>query len=284
MRHTNVDIGEVTLHTVTAGSGDPVVLLHGWPQTWYAWRHLIPPLAERYHVIAPDLRGIGESGRPSQGYDKQTMAEDIHRLLARLDLADRPVRLVGHDWGGVIAYHYAATHRRWASHLVAIAMQTPAELTDVPLLLPGGNPLWHFAFHTTAEIPELLLDGKEEAYLRWWFGRGAASPTAVPDEAVEEYVAAYGRPGAMAASLRYYRAVFDDIASTRRHAKDPLDIPVLAVGGDAHGGDGVAASMRRVANDVRNAVISDCGHWVPDEQPAQLLRALRTFLSVPGDS
>jgi len=267
--HHKARVNDTTIHYVTAGDGDPVVLLHGWPQTWYMWRDVIPELATEYTVIAPDLPGLGDSGRPVTGYDKRTIATTIRALVA--DLGFDEVALVGHDWGMVVAYAYAAQYR-----------EEVATLAVMEAMLPGvrDNELkdeWHVRFHGVRDLPERLIAGNERLYLSWFYRQSAYDPTAVDEDATDEYVRCYSRPG-LRASLEYYRAYDDDAEHNRAFAEDPLEMPVLALGGEERFGEDVLADMRAVATDVRGEVIERCGHWIPEERPDYFTERLRTFL------
>ena len=166
-KHHFADLGEVTIHYVTAGAdpGDrpPIVLLHGWPQTWYEWRDVIPLLAAHHPVIAPDLRGLGDSSRPLDGYDKRTVAQDIFRLLAE-HLGLERWHCVGHDWGGPVTYALGARHP-----------ESMLTMTIIDVVIPGagdfsqGGRRWHHGFHLTPDLPEALVTGRERAYLGWFY-------------------------------------------------------------------------------------------------------------------
>jgi pimeloyl-ACP methyl ester carboxylesterase len=277
MEHHHADLVDVRLHYVTAGTGFPVVLLHGWPQSWYEWRKVIPGLAERYQVIAPDLRGLGESSRPLDGYDKKTVGNDIWRLLHDV-LGTSAFHLVGHDWGGPTAYAIAAAHPEAVRKLVILDVTIPGD--GSPNISQGGRR-WHHAFHQTPDLPEALVTGREDIYLGWFYRTYAARPDAIPEADISEYLRVYRQPGALRAGFSYYRAIPQDIvdnAVLAAHFKLPM--PVLALGGDRSWGRGmeVVESLRRVAVDVQGGVVENCGHFMPEEQPADLLRRLIAFL------
>jgi len=273
--HHYAHIPEVTLHYVTAGEGDAVVLLHGWPQTWYMWRYIIPPLAERYKVIAPDLRGLGDSTRPLSGYDKKTVASDIWKLLKDHLGIDR-IFLVGHDWGGPISFAFAAAHPDSVRCLVLLDVPIPGDGTDV---FSAGR--WHHAFHWIADLPETLTDGRERIYLEHFYRNWGARPDVISDDDITEYVRAYSEPGAMRSGFNYYRGYHQDVIDNQEvlsHGK--LKMPVLALSGSkgrSRGRDVVLASAQRVAENVEGGEIPDCGHWIPEEKPEELLRELLAF-------
>ena len=286
LKHDYAEVGDVMLHFVTAGAKSharpPVVLLHGWPQTWYEWRHVIPALAEKFHVIAPDLRGLGDSSRPLTGYDKKTVADDIWRLVCE-KLGHQTFYLVGHDWGGPTAFALAAAHPDAVQRLCIIDVVIPGDGGD----FSQGGRRWHHQFHITPDLPEALVQGRERVYLQWFYQTFAYKPGAITDADLDEFVRTYSQPGALRAGFDYYRNLVQDgkdnaalLATGFR-----LPMPVLAIGGGVsypHGrgrGGDVEASLKRVATDVRGVVIPECGHFVPEEQPEAVSRLLLDFFS-----
>ena len=201
--HHYADLGELLMHYVTAGAGEPLVLLHGWPQTWYEWRAVIPALARRFRVIAPDLRGLGDTGRPADGYDKRTVAEDVYRLV-RDHLGLTQICLVGHDWGGPVAFAYAAAHRDAVRRLAILDVTVPGDGTEN---LSQGGRRWHHGFHRTADLPEALVQGRERIYLSWFYRTFSYRPDGIPEAAIDEYLRTYSQPGALRAGFAYYRAI-----------------------------------------------------------------------------
>jgi pimeloyl-ACP methyl ester carboxylesterase len=269
------------LHYVTAGSGPRVVvLLHGFPQTWHEWRHLIPQLADSgFRVVAPDYRGAGHSWRPLGGYDKRTMAGDIRRLLREhLELEDR-VAFIGHDIGLMVAYAYAQASHEAVSHLAVVDAPLPG--TAVFDRLRSDPRVWHFAFHGTRDLPEMLVFGRERQYLQAFFDARIFDPSAITDSDLDVYVSAYSAPGAMRAGFELYRA-FDHDAEANRDAlrrNGKLTVPVLAVGGaTSTSGPHVEEMMREVAENVRGVRVSRSSHWIPEENPSALSAALLDFL------
>ncbi len=276
--HHRFNTGEVDLHYVTAGAGEPVVLLHGWPQSWYCWRKIMPALTQHYRVIAPDLRGLGDSSRPASGYDKQTIANDIRKLVFD-HLGIKSYRLVGHDWGGPVAYCLAANDPDSVSKLAMLDTAVPGDGSGT---FSQHGRRWHHAFHQTAELPEALVTGREDVYLGWFYRNYGYQPDAIDAEEIAEYLRVYRQPGALHAGFEYYRALELDVAHNQRLiARGKLPMPVLALGGGkAFGrGGGTLDSLRRVALNVRGGVIEDCGHWMPEEQPEQIARMLLDFFA-----
>ena len=279
-QHAYADLGQVRLHYVTAGQGPAVVLLHGWPQTWFMWRDIIPGLSARYRVIAPDLRGLGDSSRPVGGYDKKTLAHDIWCLVHEV-LGEPRLFVVGHDWGGPVAFALAAQHRD-AVRRVAIF--------DVPI--PGdGTPVmfanrWHHGLHWELDFPEALTAGREELYLGFFYRTWGARPDAISDDAQREYFRTYRQPGAMRAGFNLYRATPQDVADNEAFlAQGKLEMPVLCYGGTHGRGRGRAAieSWQRAASNVRGGVAEDCGHWIPEERPDWVLQELLRFFDEDQD-
>jgi pimeloyl-ACP methyl ester carboxylesterase len=262
--------GGVQIHYVIGGGqGQPVVLLHGWPQTWYEWRHVMPSLAKNYTVIVPDLRGLGDSSKPLTGYDGKTVAEDIHQLVSQLGF--KQIFLVGHDFGVQVAYSYAAAHPNEVKQLVIL---------DVPIpgIGPGENitGLWWAQFHMVRDIPEMLVNGHEREYLTWFY-RHTCNPTAITKEDIDEYVSHYSAPGGMRAGFEYYRALFDDIKQNKEYSKVKLPMPVLALGGECSFGTAALDSMRLLATDVRGGIVPDSGHWIAEERPDFVVDQLFKF-------
>jgi pimeloyl-ACP methyl ester carboxylesterase len=264
----------VRLRYLIAGQGDPVVLLHGYAQTSHMWLPLIAKLARSRTVIAPDLRGIGESATPPDGYTKAVMAEDIRALMQSLGL--KRIRIVGHDIGLMVAYAYAAQH--------------PAEVDRIALMdafLPGvGNwrdvwlmrDLWHFHFY--GETPLALVAGRERTYLEhFWNDFAADRNRSVPEADRQLYAKAYGRPGGMRAGFEVFRAFERDAEDFARFALQPLTMPMLVLTGEKASGDGLIRQARLVASNVEGVVIRGSGHWLMEEAPDQVIPRLVEFLT-----
>jgi pimeloyl-ACP methyl ester carboxylesterase len=273
--HGSAYVNGVKLHYVRAGEGPPLLLLHGWPQTWYEWREVIPPLAEEYTVIAPDLRGMGDSGKPREGYDKRTVADDTRELVHELGFEE--VAVVGHDWGMPTAYAYAARYREEVQALGVMEAMLPGVREDDKL-----GMLWHVRFHQVRDLPERLVSGNEETYLKWFYREGAYDPSAIDREALAEYVRAYSAPGGLRGGFEYYRAYDEDAEHNKEHTEEDLEMPVLALGGEASFGSMPVEDMEAVATDVDGEVVERAGHWIPEERPDYLVERLRGFLDEAG--
>ncbi len=267
--HHMAEVNGVKLHFVRGGTGEPVVLLHGFPQTWYEWHRIMPALAERYTVIAPDLRGMGASSKPASGYDKQTVAEDIYQLVSQLGW--QKISIVGHDFGAPVAYAYAAAHPDDVRRLVMI--EGAVSVTKSPKMY------WHMAFHAEPDIAESLIVGRERLYLSWFYRKFGYNPAAFAEEDIDEYVRWYSAVGAMRSALQYYRNGQQDIAQNIESKKRKLEMPLLAIGGEQSLGSNVEMMMQDFASNIRGSVIKDCGHWIAEEQPEELTRQLLDFFS-----
>jgi pimeloyl-ACP methyl ester carboxylesterase len=251
------------------------MLVHGFPQTWHEWRHLIGPLAERFTVIAPDYRGAGHSSRPPGGYDKKTMATDLRELVRHLGL--ERIAIVGHDIGLMVAYSYAAQFPDATDKLVVIDAPLPG--TTVWERISVDPRVWHFAFQGVRDLPEVLVAGREREYITFFINARIYNTAAFTPEDIDLYVHAYAEPGAMRAGFELYRAFGQDVADNRELMRNRLTMPVLAVGAEySTSGPLVAQMMREVADDVSGVLIPKSAHWIPEEQPDALLKALTDFL------
>jgi pimeloyl-ACP methyl ester carboxylesterase len=241
----------------------------------------MPALAEHFHVIAPDLRGMGDSSRPLTGYDARTVGGDVIQLMDQLGV--ETFGLVGHDIGAIVAYALAAHWRDRVTRFAFLDALLPGfSLEEQSRLPPHGRALWHMNFHASP-MGEFLVSGRERAYLTWFFRTIAYAPDAVPADHVDAYVTACSQPGALRGGFAHYAALAEDVHLNRETGKEPLAIPVLALGGSASLGTLVADEMRMVATDVTGDVVPECGHWIPEEQPAWLVERLLSFFEAGGD-
>jgi pimeloyl-ACP methyl ester carboxylesterase len=277
--HHKITVNGIQLHYVIGGEGngqeDPIVLLHGWPQTWYEWRHIIPALiANNYTVIAPDMRGLGDSDKPLTGYDKKTIAEDIYQLVKKLGYSK--IYLVAHDWGAAVAYSYAAVHPEDVRKMVILDMFLPGfGYEEAANFSPTG--IWHLSFHVVRDIPEKLIEGKEDTYLNWFYDHFSYNQSAITSEDREEYIKQYSKPGALRAGLEYYRAVFEDAKQNKEYAKEKLDIPILTIGGEIAVGNATTTSFQKVANNVTGITLPNTGHNIAEERPNFLTKQILEF-------
>ena len=273
-----VDTGNLRQHVVTGGEGPPLLLMHGWPQTWYAWRLVMPALARDFSVVAPDQRGTGLSGRPADGYDTGTLASDLVALMDAL--GHQRFAMAGHDVGMWIGYALAADHPGRLDRLAVAETPLPGVSPSPPLFANAhlNDALWHFAFNRLAEVNDQLVQGREDIYFGWQFATKAAKK--LPDYAVRHYVSTLAAdPGALHASFAIYRALDATIAQNQQRKTRRLTLPVLAIGGQYSLGEQIAATMKLAADDVQTLVIPGCAHWVAEETPAETLAALTGFLA-----
>jgi pimeloyl-ACP methyl ester carboxylesterase len=268
-----VGLPEGKVHYVSGGSGPTVILLHGFPEDWSAWRHVASQLADRFTVIMPDLRGLGGSTTTSKHFDPEAMAADIAMLMANRGVTD--AYLVGHDIGGPVAYALARIHpqRVRGLMLVEAPLEGMASWTEV-----RNSPLmWHLGFHQTAGISEKLLAGREDVYVRHFLTESAGGRP--PDEAdVARYATAYRAPHRLHALLSIYRQ-FDKQEAFNLAHRGPLAVPVTVVGGERVFGslvDGMIQDLRNWgATRVEGVVVPNAGHYIADEQPEALAELIR---------
>ena len=273
-----VDVNGIRLYYRRVGTGEPVVLLHGFPETSYAWRKVMPALAERYTVIAPDLRGFGDSDRPSGGYDKQTVAVDVCELLALLKLG--PINLVGHDVGMMVAYAYAATHPSEVRRLVLMEAALPGlgleELYDA-VKYPR---MFHLSlFEAPNGLAEALITGREKMFVAHFMRQQTFDPTGTEEEALDKYALHLAAPGALRGGIEYFRTHNIDAQRNREHAKTKLPMPVLTIGGTASFGSHLESQIRPLAEHLQSVMISDCGHYLAEERPDPVLEELMRFFN-----
>lgn len=265
------------MHYVTAGSGDKtLVLIHGYPQSWYCWKPVIDELGDDFTIIAPDLRGLRDSTRPAGGYDEKTIAGDVHELLSE-QLGVTDYAAAGHVWGGTVAFALTAHYPSPVSHLAVVDVAIPA---DGQKNIGQAGRRSHHTFLQTLDLPEALIgDGREHHYFNWFFDNYGHFPDAISDEARAEYLRTLTTPGALRSGFAQYRAITQDVADNQS-LTTKLTIPTLAVGGGTSWGRAgeVATSLRQMAENVDEVVFDECGHWVPEEKPVELAAALRNFI------
>jgi pimeloyl-ACP methyl ester carboxylesterase len=274
-----VDTGEVRLHAVTGGAGPPLLLVHGWPQTWYAWRMLMPALARDFSVVAVDQRGIGLSDKPRDGYDTATLARDLVALMDAL--GHHRFALYGTDVGMPIAYALAADHPDRLDRLVVSEAPIPGVSASPPLFLPPllNARLWHLAFNQLPKINEQLVQGREDIFFGAEFDASAGT-NKLPDYAVKYYIDTLAAdPDHLRGSFEFYRAIPTTTAQNEQRKARRLTLPVLAIGGAESSGAGVGNTMKLVAEDVQTVVLAGSGHWVAEQAPEELLAALTAFLA-----
>jgi pimeloyl-ACP methyl ester carboxylesterase len=275
----HIDTGELRLHAVIGGEGPPLLLVHGWPENWYAWRMLMPALARDFEVIAVDQRGMGLSDKPEGGYDTGTQAGDLVALMDAL--GHQRFAVVGHDTGFAISYALAADHPDRVDRLALAELDGPPGVGPSPPLFvpePINNRLWHVPFNrVNDELTEQLVRGREDVFFGYEFAihGGKKLPAAV----VNYYVRILSNPDALRGSFGFYRALDTTVAQNEQRKSRPLTMPVLAIGGAESYGEDVGNGMKLVAYDVQSVVIPGAGHWVAEEAPEEVLAALTEFLT-----
>jgi pimeloyl-ACP methyl ester carboxylesterase len=274
-----VDAGEARLHAVTGGAGPPLLLVHGWPQTWYAWRMLMPALARDFSVVAPDQRGIGLSDKPQGGYDTATLAGD---MVALMDALGYPrFALYGTDVGMPIAYALAADHPDRVDRLAVSEAPLPGVSPSPPLFLPPllNERLWHLAFNQLPKVNEQLVTGREDIFFGAEFDASAGTDK-LPADVVRYYIETLAADADhLRGSFGFYRAIPTTSAQNEQRKTRRLTLPVLAIGGAESSGEGPGNTMKLVADDVQTVVLAGSGHWVAEQAPEDLLAALTAFLA-----
>jgi pimeloyl-ACP methyl ester carboxylesterase len=262
----------VKLHYLVAGRGDPVLLLHGYAQNSHMWRPLMKELAKTHLVVAPDLRGFGDSARPESGYDKKTMAQDVHALAKSLGITRAGV--AGHDIGLMVAYAYAAQYPAEVDRLALLDAFIPGVGDTTGLFLL--KDLWHFHFY--GPTPLALVKGRERIYFEHFWNDFAADGRKSVSEADRRFYATkYAQPGAMRAGMEVFRNFDQDAKDNAAFAATKLTMPVLVLGGEKSGGDFLVTQGRMVATNVEGVIVKGSGHWLIDEAPDQVIPKLVAF-------
>jgi pimeloyl-ACP methyl ester carboxylesterase len=267
------------MHYAIAGSGHPLVFLHGWPQSWYEWRKIIPPLAERFTVIAPDLRGLGDSERPMTGYDKRTLAADVYQLVKTLGY-DK-IGLTGHDWGGAVAFYFAYDHPEMVERLMILDMVPGLGRKGGTMDIRQAQRFWHVFFHAgMPDLAEKLVSANVEAYLSYFYTSTTYnySPTVFSKEDIAEYVRVYSLPGALRAGFQYYRTGIQEDLDNLSSCTQKLTMPVLAWGGDVFLGN-IVPVWQTVAENVQGGIVEHCGHFIAEEKPEFVIQQALEFFN-----
>jgi pimeloyl-ACP methyl ester carboxylesterase len=263
----------INLHYLTAGHGPAVILLHGYTQTSRMWRPIIPLLAAKFTVIAPDLPGIGDSDIPADGLDMKTAAIRIHALVKSLGV-DK-ARVVGHDIGLMVAYAYAAQFPSETEKLIVLDAFLPGVAGWEGVYNDPG--IWHFRFN--GPTPEALVRGRERIYFDYFWNDFAADKThSIPEADRAAYAAAYARPGRMHAGWEYFVSFQQAAKDFTQLSQTKLTMPVLAIGGEKANGQVLGEQMKLVATNATMVVLKNCGHWVLEEKPKETTDALMKFL------
>jgi pimeloyl-ACP methyl ester carboxylesterase len=273
-----IDVGRVRLHAVIGGEGPPLLLVHGWPGSWYYWRLVMPALARDFEVVAIDQRGIGLFDKPEGGYDAGTVADDLVALMQAL--GHQRFAIVGVDTGMLISYAVAADHPDRVERLVVGEAPLPGISPPNPLVLPDQLKarLWHIPFNQQDKVNEQLVTEREEIFFGAEFS-ASAGKNKLPEAAVRYYIDGLSDPEALHGSFQLYRAFDATAAQNAQRKTRRLAMPVLAIGGAESSGEMPAETMKLTADEVQSLVIPDTGHWLAEQAPEQMLAALGEFLA-----
>jgi len=267
------EVNGIQMHYVTMGEGPLLILLHGWPQTWYEWNEVMPALADKFTVVAPDLRGLGLSEKTLTGYDKHTIATDVAALIKHL--GKRSAYVVGHDMGGKVAYVLSLLYPELVTKLVLVDCMPPGtENMD-----PAKGGMWHYGFHMAAEFPEMLTENREREYISAQMMKWSHRKDAISRKALDEYAKHYARPGGMTAGFNYYRALPVDAKFVAAYADRKFAMPVLTVAGRYGVSDNLFKAMAQKADNLTGVIAEESGHFVPEEAPAFLTEQILNFFT-----
>jgi pimeloyl-ACP methyl ester carboxylesterase len=269
-------VAGVEVNYYESGSGSPMILLHGWPQTSYIWRKVLPALQEQYHVFAIDLPGMGNSNSLVSA-DTQTVARLIKAFCDQFNLND--VHLVGHDVGAWVAVTFALEFESLLKSLVVLDAGIPSLIPDEVFSPQNAKKIWQFYFHAIDGMPEFLIEGKEKEYLSWYFTTKTAVKDAITEEDMAVYIEAYTGKERLGSGFDYYRA-FPESALQNKAFKHSLSIPILAIGAQQGQGLNVGMAMQKIASaEIQSVSIPDCGHYIVEERPEEFLKLLLKFLN-----
>ncbi len=286
-RGTATQVNGVRLHYIVRGQGDPVLLWHGFLGTSHVWRKVIPLLAQSHTVIAPDMRGYGDSEKPPQGYDARTLVADFRALVQELGLG--PLHLVAHDMGAPPALVWAGEHPDEIRSLTYLdePVITGDGLNQVLQFTPQGTQLgglWWWQFALAPKIAETLLAGHEREFLEWSYRHYCITPGAIEAATVDETMRTFAAPGGVNGAFGVYRAIFETQAQTEPFTREKIRVPVLGLGGEKSMGDRTRQMLTNVANNVNGGAVPQCGHFIPEEKPEDLVMRLHRFWSKTRDA
>jgi pimeloyl-ACP methyl ester carboxylesterase len=282
-RNGSADVNGTRLHFVEGGTGDPLVLLPGWPETWWAFHKIMPELAKHYHVISVDLRGMGSSAKPAAGYEKKNMAKDIYELLKKRGY--EKANIAGHDIGSQVAWSFAANYPQATNKLVLMDVPHPDQgLYSWPIIPAVGTfnekidekaPFpWWFAFHQVKGLPEKLLAGRMHLEQEWFFTYLMKDESALSAKDRAIYANAYNSAEAIRAGNAWYQAFPQDIVDEKTYKK--LEMPVLGIAGPGYGW--LSSTLAAKASNAHTIKLENSGHFVQEEAPAETLKAMLEFL------
>jgi pimeloyl-ACP methyl ester carboxylesterase len=270
-RHGTAKVNGVNIHYVIGGAGEPLVLIHGFGQNWYMWNRLLPELSKHFTVIAPDLRGVGESDKPAGGYDKKNMAVDIHELVKKLGY--KSINLAGHDIGLMVSYAYAA---QFGSEVKKLALLDALLPGIEPVWSDMSNKLWWFGFFARPVSGELVA-GQADIFLKDFWPIVGHVKDAFTKQETDEFIRAYSVPGATTGSFHWFGAFPQDAKDNLEFSKHKLEMPALAMAAEYSAAPYFGDHCRLVANNVTEVKIDGAGHWIVQEKTSQVLKGLEDF-------
>lgn len=261
--------GDINVAYLEAGSGDVLVLLHGFPQHSRMWLKVMPILSQRFRVLAPDLRGMGGTSITQDGYNKKNLAEDLRFFLDNLGI-NNPINLVGYDHGAGVAYAFAAAYSERVTKLGILEYLPPGFGYEMGMQPVPDWQSWQLAFFTVPDIAIQFIQGRERELLAWYFWHWSSNPEAINQEDFEVYVRQLQKPGALRGGFSHFAAVFEDLAYFKKTSTQKLTMPLLALGGAFGAGNYIAQGWHALAENVSGGVIENAGHWLLDEQPQEI--------------
>ena len=275
-RHHFNEVGDIRFHSVEEGSGPTVLLLAGWPQTWYAWRHVIPLLRNDHQIIALELKGQGETSLAlDSDFSIEVVAGEVEAFLQKRQIES--FTLVGHDVGAWVAYAYSILYPERLTSTLLLDAALIGLAPNEAYMPRRGSRTWQFHFHAMDDMPELLTAGREAEYLGWYFRTKSAVPGSMTPEAIQEYVASYSRAGAMTAGFNYYRAVEQNRAFAESHRQHRFIRPLVVFGGEHATGENFLRSLQSCDPTVSGGVLPGCGHYLPEEAPEAVAKLIRSL-------
>lgn len=275
MNEKKILINEIEISYQTKGEGDIIILLHGWPQTSYMWRKVIPLLSKKFKVITLDLPGLGKSG-DSKSYDTKNIATILNDFRIKLEI-DK-FHLVGHDIGSWVAASFFIFFKEYLKSLTVIDAGIPGLIPNELFSLENKNKIWQFYFHSIEDMPEFLTTGKEKEYISWYFNKKSYIKDAINETDIETYYSSYKKPNKMKNGFNYYR-YFEESAEQNKTFTSTVSTNILAIGGEYALGSQIGIAMKRLSTNVTTEVIKDCGHYVPEEQPEELVKILINWIN-----
>ncbi|MCO6146833.1 alpha/beta fold hydrolase [Flavobacterium sp. NRK1] len=269
------EVNGTNIHYVTGGQGEPLVLLPGWPQTWWAYHKILPSLFEKYHVIVVDIRGMGSSDTPHDGYDKKNMAKDILELITSLGYSK--VCIAGHDIGANVAFSFATNYETYTSKLIMLDTPHPDENMYKLPMLPVGMPVypWWVAFNQVKELPEILFDGRYHLLQDWIFDSMLLNKSAINDHDRQIYAYHYNKKENIRAANAWYQAFIQDIEDIKKYGR--IKIPIAAIGSKA-GCEMLTYCLAPFSDSVVVKEIKNSGHFIMEENPQQVVQAMFEFM------